>query len=1203
MKRWSSIGAAALAATCTIWVLAASGADNAAKKPPATQKPQPKRYPPKPVVRIPSNMGAFAISSQGLRPDSSRRYAAYQGKRCALTGYIGRTQPLPPGEYDLHLGFLSGWMTRKVKLEGGKATPVPTGLFRFRDLTPGNLGWTVPQKLYHGSQYLTTGYQGQTARLFPGTYTVRYHRPTDVTPARSLREWQVLGLFPARSKQDRDLATALPPEKDFTGDFQKTYKLFNRPFAWRKVDGKLTMDLRLGKRDSGVAYLATEIASDAEKEVQLTFICRGPVKAWVNGKPVAASIMAQSYAMNRVEAFPTLRKGKNLLLVKVFVNGYTYCPFTVQMEQWRSYQIAVADGAGTPLPTSTMPALLPDIRAAAPVKGIGGIVFCQVPDLPNGVSGLHPEQFRIVRRPNRARICTLIPAGPNGKLTDLTSKQFVAAMQPDLSYDAKRIVFTARRHAKDEWNIYEMNVDGSGLRQITRNMGLNIDPYYLPNGRIVFSSTMHSNFRDEYDRDKPPLLHTCKPDGSDVEQISFNLSSDTASMVLQDGRILFVSWQHHGEHEGVAGNFALCTILHDGTGLNLFAGNANILSKTKGYAQQLLDERIVFVESAGHRHYNCGYLTTVHPRRPLDTREIITPGVFLDGINTGGRYASPYPLPDGGMLVSYSPGRATAYLTDNYAEEPHMGVYRFDFASGRPASLVFDDPKSQDYDAIAIFPRPAPPVTPRGVFPNKTNTGRMTCVNPYLNDRPVQDKRAVVGQLPPAKPGEIRGVRVVEGFGVHDTDPKKHIALVTDILQMSFGSGSNGGTPFEQKRIIGYAPTEKDGSFSIEVPADTVLCLQTLDANGMAIETQLTWTWVRPGETRMCVGCHEPRDTALANTDCMAMYKPPTWLAPPPEKRRTVDFRRDIMPVIEKNCSLSKCHGQETKAGGLDLRKGFELVFHRNGDTGRKMNAAIFNHAYESLLQSTRSRVGKLVRPNSARHSPLIWRLYGKQLGINDTRRLYTGKLTQMPPNKPLTPAEKKLFVEWIDLGAQWDNILGEDNLPGYDADQSRRMAQEAMRLVSNEIADGAKAYQVRCFECHDARKMAPMRSLKPEQVPGLLQRMVNKRRGWIHSAEIPRIIKHIQEKCLAAPAKPAAEPPAKPIANAKQAFSTRCFTCHSGKKMASLSTMNREKVPAMVHRMAAKRKGLIHASEIRLIIQHIQQHCLKPSAPKPPVG
>jgi len=370
----------------------------------------------------------------------------------------------------------------------------------------------------------------------------------------------------------------------------------------------------------------------------------------------------------------------------------------------------------------------------------------------------------------------------------------------------------------------------------------------------------------------------------------------------------------------------------------------------------------------------------------------------------------------------------------------------------------------------------------------------------------------VVGERPPAKPGEIKAVRVVEGFGVEDKDPKKHKGIVIDILQMSFGSGSNGGNNFEQKRIAGYAPVEPDGSFSIEVPADTILNLQTLDENGMAIETQLTWVWVRPGEKRLCIGCHEDREMALPNLDCAAMYKKPHFVAPPKEKRRTVDFRRDIMPIIAKKCGTSRCHDAKTQAGGLDLRPGFELAFHRKGCRGRKLNVALFNHAYESLLQSPKYRIGKLVIPSAARHSPLIWRLYGKKLGQGDARVPYKGKLTLMPPGKPLTDAEKKLFVEWVDIGAQWDNIPGEDDLPGYDRDESKRLAKIAAAEVKKPISDPKKAFQIRCTECHDYMYMDMAKRKKTTKKAWLdsIMRMVNKRRGWIHDSEMPLITRYI---------------------------------------------------------------------------------------------
>ena len=68
-----------------------------------------------------------------------------------------------------------------------------------------------------------------------------------------------------------------------------------------------------------------------------------------------------------------------------------------------------------------------------------------------------------------------------------------------------------------------------------------------------------------------------------------------------------------------------------------------------------------------------------------------------------------------------------------------------------------------------------------------------------------------------------------------------------------------GETEFEQQQILGYAPVEPDGSFKLQVPADTPLALAVVDAKGRGIQTHLNWIQVRPGERRTCDGCHSPR--------------------------------------------------------------------------------------------------------------------------------------------------------------------------------------------------------------------------------------------------------------------------------------------------------------------------------------------------------
>ena len=102
-----------------------------------------------------------------------------------------------------------------------------------------------------------------------------------------------------------------------------------------------------------------------------------------------------------------------------------------------------------------------------------------------------------------------------GTLTELLARvkdrypnetNVILSADPDISYDGKKVLFAYCRFyphlvdvpdktAKDKlpddgfYHLYEMNIDGSGVRQLTRGRYDDFDGRYLPNGRIVFLST------------------------------------------------------------------------------------------------------------------------------------------------------------------------------------------------------------------------------------------------------------------------------------------------------------------------------------------------------------------------------------------------------------------------------------------------------------------------------------------------------------------------------------------------------------------------------------------------------------------------------------------------------------------------------------------------------------------------------------------
>ena len=734
---------------------------------------------------------------------------------------------------------------------------------------------------------------------------------------------------------------------------------------------------------------------------------------------------------------------------------------------------------------------------------VESVIFVRIPNKPDGKPGIYYEPFmyhfgRSAHVPG-SQLVKLSPPRPDGKLTVL-SKDFFAVEEPELSWDGKKILFAGRKTRQDGWEVWEMNVDGSSVRQITHDMADVCSPHYLPDGRIVFSSTRHvamtpERNRDEYDRDYARLAHRCDADGKNVEQITFNVSSDSEFIVLSDGRILFQSWQHHGMRFHTSGASAFFTMNPDGTGFLDFWGNHRGGFRWK--QRELPDGRVVFIDSVFHHCYGGGQLAVITPGDPDDpkTLEVLTPDVKKYGPDTpGGRYRDPYPTQDGRLLVVWSPKPAWSGYRNPDGPMVKYGIYWFDFKSRKAGEPVYNDPAYQSLNPIFVETRPTPPVIPDHGISREKKTGTLLCLNAYLGQT---DKEAMI------RPGQIKKVRIIEGFGIHDEDPFFR-TFPPGIGYSSFGSSSNSISNFEQKRIVGEVPVREDGSFYVEVPADTVLHWQTLDENGMALQDALTWAWVRPGEHRVCLGCHERRtETPDLSHIPLAALDPPVKLDAPPEQRRTVDFRRDLTPIIEAKCV--RCHNDQDPAAGLDLSHGDELVYLRTairGDGASLIRAAVFNRAYLHLSAPANAKIGKYIYPGMARKSPLIWRLYGYSF-------LYDTPVQRCPPDKPLTDEEKALFAVWVDLGAQWDNIPGPDDYPSYSRAESAKLARADDRRVQALQKNPVQATQIRCGDCHSLNRALVQRKPLPDWRK-TVEEMASKRRGWIHPEEIDLIAEHL---------------------------------------------------------------------------------------------
>jgi len=564
-----------------------------------------------------------------------------------------------------------------------------------------------------------------------------------------------------------------------------------------------------------------------------------------------------------------------------------------------------------------------------------------------------PTAGGMLRAPygEKASLVLILPDGAKRRLCE----GFHSACEADVSFDAKRILFAGKKTAADDWNIYETAIDGGGGRQITDGIGDCRSPVYQstlytivstkPWRQITFVGAGRGTV-NEHGSAANTNLYSCKLDGSALRRLTFNLSNDMDPFLMSDGRLLLASWQRSTLRRGNLGRVALFGINLDGTDYALFAGQQQ--RRIRHMPCVTTGGLAVFVEADQLTWDGAGRLACVSMRRPLHSYRQITS-------EEDGLYHTPSPFADGSILVSRRPRDGSGT----------HGVYRLDPTSGE-SERIFDDPRYHEIQAKLIDSRPEPDGR-SSVVTEKDPQGKLYCLNVNISD--LKDRR----QMPR---GTVKRIRVLEGMPP-PAGPSPKRAYATGI------------SPLVPRRILGEIDVAADGSFNVAVPANTPIELQALDARGMALRT-CSWIWAKNHEPRGCVGCHEDGELTPENLFMDAFKGPSTEFCPPPDRRRVVDFRRHVMPIIERKCI--PCHDADGAPPRLD------------GDS---------------------SILGKHVQPGSARTSPLIWHIFGR-----NTSRAWDGPVAKkpsvpIPPGKvqPLNEEEKRTFIEWIDLGATWDRL------------------------------------------------------------------------------------------------------------------------------------------------------------------------------------
>jgi hypothetical protein len=590
------------------------------------------------------------------------------------------------------------------------------------------------------------------------------------------------------------------------------------------------------------------------------------------------------------------------------------------------------------------------------------------------------------------------PIAPDGNVTPLTNFVGASVSDPCVSFDGTKILFSMRPPGASDRNIWEIDADGGNLRQITSGGGHDFDPLYRPDGKILFTSSRDDEM-DEYNHSPAERLYVCNHDGSAMERISFNQSDDFDPALLPDGRVVYTRWDHFGTFN----RFPLFAMNPDGTGTFHSFGPHN---RNFFHAQPTGDGRLVAIESTMINE-DAGPIALIKPEQgPADPPaadsnlhwDVLTANVNTDGAPwTYGAFKYPFPLGENRYIASYTLPAATE-------EDVDYALYTFTLAqegAGTPEdpatlsiqdlTFLYNDPATNEYDAQLIAPRARPPVIESTVDHSQT-TG-IFLAQDVFNRNGAQD-----GQEVP-----VRG-----------TDAIDQIAVIAARPTQRGERGDFSANEFEKRALIGFAPVYSDGSFKIEIPADTPISFATLDDLGRGFVVKRTHLWVRPGEEfTKCVGCHEARTTGeplATNPNPIAASQPATDLGAGPASWTIIDYENDIGPIVEAKCA--SCHFTTYTAtdtipapGNLDLSSILEEP---------EMGMGTFPRGYLNLSGEPMEGGANVVRPAFPRRSTLI----DAVLGV-DSRAAMGPHPDPAGPNA-LTPPEQELFNLWVLLGAQY---------------------------------------------------------------------------------------------------------------------------------------------------------------------------------------
>ncbi len=712
----------------------------------------------------------------------------------------------------------------------------------------------------------------------------------------------------------------------------------------------------------------------------------------------------------------------------------------------------------------------------------------------------HSERFR-----RGGGLYVFTPDASGGQLRPLVDSSDGMIIHADLSYDGREVLFAWKRGgremadpftmtveldrsiSKNNFQIYRINIDGTGLTQLTDGPHNNLDPCWLPDGGVAFTSDRKPAFAYCWVVTSP-VLYRMDRDGKNQRRLSANYLMDFTPSVLTDGRIVYSRWEY--VDRAVCPIQSLWAINPDGTALSGFYGNRVISPGTFMHARGIPGTPAILATATNHNGPCRGAIVRIDPSHGANATESVTNltpeldyrvhhwgggGAFGNGMlnNPAARakmlYEKPFPVDDSRYFVS----KAGAVQLRDYA--------------GNAVTLLESDDAMGFYNVIPI----------RAVTPPPVRTGlTMDRSVPLPDDGSVSGNWATVfvknvynGLEPNVRRGEVKRIAVVQEMEKGTHSPIQNYApergdqlRIIACFGWQFPLVSCGAT-FAPKKVWGYADVDEDGSAAFLVPSEVPIYFLALDAEGRAVQRMRSFTHFMPGEVQGCVGCHADRNSITPGAlDRLSMRATARALTPPQWGVMGFSYSEIVQPVLDQHCT--SCHNEREQPGHVDL----------SGD-----KTDFFNVSYDVLartgtlgarkwhLHSTTSGPAGDEQRGKSPWVSWIWTINGAGHNIQQiTPRTWGSPVSPLAKliqtGHPDTDGKARVDLSWDERQRiyRWIDL----NVPYYGTSSSNHKQRMGSRRMYPSGLDQvlADVRAKRCAECHEkVPRTFFTRMLKPE--------------------------------------------------------------------------------------------------------------------------